>query len=102
MCCAEVVAVGSHAASAICSWIHSIFKYAEIYKQVAPKIAKLIQAEEELTKVRGEGGEVGREREGERERERKGMEGGRKEREMTRKRWWIERIQGLGVNDFLV
>lgn len=47
----DLIAQGSKAAYALCKWVHSVFKYAEIYKQIAPKLAKLMQAEEELTKV---------------------------------------------------
>ena len=50
----DEVKKGSVAAGAICMWIHSVYKYAEIYNQVAPKLAKLMGAEEQVNKVRNE------------------------------------------------
>jgi len=48
----DVVKKGSLAASAICRWIHSVYQYAEIYRQIAPKLARLMEAEADVTKVR--------------------------------------------------
>lgn len=53
-CISDEVKKGSVAAGAICMWIHSVYKYAEIYNQVAPKLAKLMGAEEQVNKVRNE------------------------------------------------
>ncbi|XP_067931165.1 uncharacterized protein [Watersipora subatra] len=54
----ETIEKGSRAAAAICQWIHSVYKYAEIYKKIAPKLAKLMEAEAEVTKTQAELGQT--------------------------------------------
>ena len=41
----------SKSAAALCLWVRAIYKYAQIYRNVAPKLKELEQAEEEMKKV---------------------------------------------------
>ena len=41
----------SKSAAALCLWVRAIHKYAEIYRNVAPKLKELEQAEDEMKKV---------------------------------------------------
>ena len=48
----EAVKLHNIAASAICSWIHSIYHYGAISASMKPRLAKLLDAEGETKKVR--------------------------------------------------
>ena len=42
----------SRAAASLCIWVQAVFKYAQISRTMKPKLRELLDAEEELSKVR--------------------------------------------------
>ena len=47
----EYIKHSSAAAAALCSWVRAVYKYAEICRNMKPKIQQLMDAEEELNKA---------------------------------------------------
>ena len=41
----------SKASAALCLWVRAVYKYADIYRNMAPKLKELEAAEEEMKKV---------------------------------------------------
>lgn len=53
----SVIANGSKAAASVCSWMHALYRYSSIYRQIAPKLAALLEAEEALSTRQAELGQ---------------------------------------------
>ena len=47
----EYIGLSSMAAAALCKWMRAVYKYAEICRNMKPKIQQLMEAEEELNKA---------------------------------------------------
>jgi len=54
----ELIMCASKAAAGICSWVHSVQKYSEIYRNMQPRLKNLLQHEEKFTRVGNKNWEI--------------------------------------------
>lgn len=48
----ELIAKVSKAAESVCIWIHAVYKYADIHRNMQPRLKNLLEHEEKFTLVR--------------------------------------------------